>query len=66
MDEGRERAIFHALKAVLAVAVNQGLALDVLCDNAIDSILNDPATPAFDVAQAVVAIDQAADALVFA
>jgi hypothetical protein len=52
-----------ALKAVLMAAVDQGLDLESLTEAAIESMLNDIAYLSEDVAQAVIAIEVAADGL---
>jgi hypothetical protein len=64
MSEDREKVLRMALKAVLIAAVGQGLDLDDLTEAAVESMLNDIAYMSEDVAQAVIAIEVAADALV--
>jgi len=64
MGEERERVFRMALRAVLLAAVEQGLNLDALSEAAIDSMLNDVGYMPEDVAQAVIAIEVAADAVV--
>jgi hypothetical protein len=63
MSEDREKMLRMALKAVLIAAVDQGLDLDALTEAAVESMLNDIAYMSEDVAQAVIAIEVAADAL---
>jgi hypothetical protein len=63
MSEDREKVLRMALKAVLIAAVDQGLDLDALTEAAVESMLNDIAYMSEDVAQAVIAIEVAADAL---
>jgi hypothetical protein len=64
MSEDREKMLRMALKAVLIAAVDQGLDLESLTEAAIESMLNDIVYNSDDVAQAVIAIEVAADALV--
>lgn len=64
MSEDRERAYRMALGAVLRAAVDQGVNLDTLSEAAIELMLNDIAYTPDDVAEAVVAIEVAADAVV--
>jgi len=64
MSEDRERVFRIALRAVLLAAVEQGLNIDTLSEAAIESMLNDETYMPEDVAQAVIAIEVAADAVV--
>ncbi|MFK3794781.1 hypothetical protein [Pseudomonas sp. NPDC088444] len=63
MSEDRERVFRMALSAVLRAAVDQGLAVDTLSEAAIELMLNDIAYTQDDVAEAVIAIEVAADAV---
>ena len=64
MSQGNVRVLGMALRAVLRTAVEQGLDIDRLSEAAIESMLNDIAYTSDDVAQAVLAIEVAADAVV--
>ena len=64
MSEGNVRVLGMALRSVLRTAVEQGLDIDRLSEAAIESMLNDIAYTSDDVAQAVLAIEVAADAVV--
>jgi hypothetical protein len=63
MSEGNVRVLVMALRAVLCTAVEQGLGINRLSEAAIESMLNDIAYMSDDVAQAVLAIEVAADAV---
>lgn len=62
MTESRERVYRMALVAVLQAAGNHGLDIDRLAEEAIEMVLNDIAYSQGEVAQAVIAIEVAADA----
>lgn len=65
MSEDRERVLRMALKAVLVAAQQLYVDIDELSEAAIQSMINDKAYEAEDVADASVAIEVAADALDF-
>lgn len=64
MIEHMENAMHCAMKALVAAAVDQGLTLDVLCDEAINSIIQAPTGNSMDAAYAVAVIEATADAIV--
>lgn len=64
MIEYKGNAMRCALKALVAAAVDQGLSLDALCDEAINSIIQAPTGNSMDAAYAVAVIEATADALV--
>ncbi|WP_296187825.1 hypothetical protein [Pseudomonas sp. UBA1879] len=64
MTENRERVFRIALVAGLQAAVSQGLNIDSLAEAAIELLLNDAAYTPEEAAQAVIAVESAADAAV--
>lgn len=62
MSEDKERMYRIALKALLLEA-EHGADLDEFCEGAIASMLDDIAYDSDDIAQAVIAIEVAADAV---
>jgi hypothetical protein len=63
MTESRERVFRMAMVAVLQAAGNRGLDTDRLAEESIELMLNDIAYSPEEVAQAVIAIEVAADAV---
>jgi hypothetical protein len=63
MYDERVNALELALKSVLAEIQRRGLDVDSLCEAAMQSILGDPAHEPVLIADAVLAIEVAADAL---
>ncbi|RJX81245.1 hypothetical protein [Pseudomonas sp. LS-2] len=63
MYDEREKALKLALRTVLSEAKERGLDVDLLCEGAMRSILDGPAREPVLIADAVLAIEVAADAL---
>lgn len=65
MYDQKVKAVELALRAVIAEAHSRGIDADVLCEAAMQSILRNSSYEPMQVADAVVAIEVAADTLVW-